>query len=599
MPNHNNYVWLFISNSERSNKKHLYTNLLNEILMKRNGGLKMKKSKRFLTLVMTLSMLTLSACGPDSSSNEGEINVSQGNDRSFTAFVKGQDYVSNLNEQQYWIDLAKEKKVDIKVTMVRGDEAWNNQKNALLTSGDVPDVFMGGGAIGSTEIATYKDLFLPLEDLIDKHAPNIARLFKEHPETKAMATNPDGHIYTLSGLQPLRPGNAPIMMINKQWLDKLGLKIPKTLDEFYNVLVAFRDGDPNGNGIKDEVPFDFYPALRYHQGVLSLIGAWGNYGVNNSNVLTFFDDKGKANFYGDSEDFKEFIQYIHKLYKDGLVSKEVLTSDASKYNSRLRNKKVPIVGANIGWTIGGSMDPDYADQYVAIKPLVAKDGVTPIWSADPFSLKYVNNTVSITQKCKNPEAVLEWLDGFYTEDYAVQAFWGSNGVGTKVTEKDGKKYYEQIIQGDQGADTSRYTLSLSSGGPLSVSSELESRITPPKQMQERLQQGSQIYENYWPKYANPISALKLTDADAKELSIIQTDLWSVVDTSWSKWVMKGGIEGEWDGYVAQLKKIGRNRMVEIYQKTFDNTAEKYGIKFFESNNYKSHFDFGYDVSYLK
>lgn len=47
-------------------------------------------------------------------------------------------------------------------------------------------------------------------------------------------------------------------MINKVWLDKLGLEVPTTLAELKEVLIAFRDGDPNGNGIQDEIPMDMY-----------------------------------------------------------------------------------------------------------------------------------------------------------------------------------------------------------------------------------------------------------------------------------------------------------------------------------------------------
>lgn len=546
------------------------------------------KNKKVASMVLSAVCICalLSGCGD-----------AEEESRKLTVLTRANSYAEPMDEQQFWIDLAKEKNVEIELTQIPGADAWDNQKNVVLSSGELPDILLAG-AVTNADVATYKEILMPMEDLIEEYAPNIKKAFEERPELKMISTSADGHIYTLTGLQPHRPGNAPILMINKQWLDELNLEIPHTLDEFYEVLVAFRDGDPNGNGIKDEIPFNFYPRLRYHQGVLTLIGAWGNYGCNNSNVLMFFDDEGKANFYGDSEDFKEFTKYIHKLYEEGLLSQEVLSADETKFTSLNRNKEVPVVGALIAWQIGSEFSSEFHDQYVAIKPLCVSENVTPIWACDPLVLQNNANTASITISCKNPQAAIEWLDGFYEEEYAVQAFWGSNGVGTEVTEENGEKHYTQIIQGDEGADTSRYTLSLSSWGPLYCSPELQTRITPPEQMQQRLQQGSQIYENYWPRLVNPISALSMTDEVSQELSIIQTDLWSVVDTQWSDWIVNGGIDEGWDKYVEELHKIGSDRMTEIYQEAFDSKVEEFGMETFYSDNYKSERDYGYDFSYL-
>lgn len=70
-----------------------------------------------------------------------------------------------------------------------------------------------------------------------------------------MVTNPDGHIYTLPGKKPLRPKGCDTPFINKAWLDRLGLEIPTTVDEWYEVLKAFKEQDANGNGDpNDEIP---------------------------------------------------------------------------------------------------------------------------------------------------------------------------------------------------------------------------------------------------------------------------------------------------------------------------------------------------------
>ena len=72
---------------------------------------------------------------------------------------------------------------------------------------------------------------------------------------RQMVTNPDGHIYTLPGKKPLRPKGCDTPFINKAWLDRLGLEMPTTVDEWYEVLKAFKEQDANGNGDpNDEIP---------------------------------------------------------------------------------------------------------------------------------------------------------------------------------------------------------------------------------------------------------------------------------------------------------------------------------------------------------
>ena len=97
-------------------------------------------------------------------------------------------------------------------------------------------------------------LFIALNDLIDQYCPNLKAEMAKRPGAEERITAPDGNIYSLPFLG--RSGNGWInSFINQPWLDKLGLEMPTTLDEFYEVLKAFKTQDPNGNGIADEIPY--------------------------------------------------------------------------------------------------------------------------------------------------------------------------------------------------------------------------------------------------------------------------------------------------------------------------------------------------------
>lgn len=87
---------------------------------------------------------------------------------------------------------------------------------------------------------------------------------------------PDGHIYSCPQLNKTEGNLIHHYWINKTWLDNLGLEAPTTVDELYDVLVAFRDNDPNGNGQKDEIPYCVVGKDYPHRMFYDLLGSWGS-----------------------------------------------------------------------------------------------------------------------------------------------------------------------------------------------------------------------------------------------------------------------------------------------------------------------------------
>ena len=140
--------------------------------------------------------------------------------------------------------------------------AWADMKNIMLASDDYPDVFYGP-TFTSDELLKYgqEGIFIDLKDYIYEYADNMKKLFEVVPEAEAGMYAPDGNIYSLVYFEPQPedwyPANClGFMQINRTWLKNLGLEMPSTLDELYNVLLAFKEQDANGNGDpNDEIPW--------------------------------------------------------------------------------------------------------------------------------------------------------------------------------------------------------------------------------------------------------------------------------------------------------------------------------------------------------
>src|SRR5690625_4293292 len=128
----------------------------------------------------------------------------------------------------------------------------------MLNTDEYPDAFHSVG-FNAQEIAKYGEqgIFVPIDDLLEEYAPNLTQLMEENPSIRSALTMPDGHIYSFPTLYD--PEFKSVLSgwklwINKDFLDALDIDEPKTLEEFYDYLVAVKENNPTGNGEGNEVP---------------------------------------------------------------------------------------------------------------------------------------------------------------------------------------------------------------------------------------------------------------------------------------------------------------------------------------------------------
>ncbi|WJH32955.1 extracellular solute-binding protein [Paenibacillus sp. CC-CFT747] len=187
----------------------------------------------------------------------------------------------NWNEVEIWKEYAKMTNVtvDWQLSPASDAAALTQKRNVLMASGDLPD-FFHTARFSTTDIANYgsQGLLIPLNDLIDKYAPNVKKLFETNPEVKKGLTMPDGKIYSLPTFYD--PSFRSVVIgsefwVNKKFLDALGMKEPTTTEEYYQYLKAVKTQDPNKNGKNDEIPFAASGVLGGIGIVDALKGAWG------------------------------------------------------------------------------------------------------------------------------------------------------------------------------------------------------------------------------------------------------------------------------------------------------------------------------------
>ena len=486
------------------------------------------------------------------------------------ALTKDVDEMPHLNA------FAEAAGVEIEWEQYRAD--FLEKKAVVLASGDVPDIFISGWfeTITDEDFVTFRGIYQPLEDLIPEHAPNVQRMFEEKPELKYLSIAADGHIYALPKYQRFWPKNQIRMMINKVWLDKLGLDVPETWDELYETLKLFKTADPNGNGKADEIPMDWAPGTGGFNATVLLSGfgiaAPYPYGTG------LYVDNGKVGNFFAIPEYKELVKFLHKCYKEGLVNPEVFTQDYTKYQAIGRGTdEVPIVGFTFGWEPEDRLGSRWAPQYITIPPLKPyKDYDGPIyWDFNYFDLNYGRNYIAMTTKCQHKEAATRFIDQFYSPEGGLQVIFGPLGDNIRKNE-DGS--YTILPPKDPNMDpgTWKWTSTLADAGPMYVSDDLVVELGSDMQALSRYDEPYKPYldkvsvDSIWP---GPF--VTYTRDETEELSDLWINLNGIMSNNYAKWISEGGVEEQWDAYIRELNRAGLQRWLQIQQAAYDRFMKEY------------------------
>ncbi|WP_261301586.1 extracellular solute-binding protein [Paenibacillus andongensis] len=212
-----------------------------------------------------------------------------------------------------------------------GGTAYLNQLNLKIASGEMPDLFLPNSGIENS--LAKNGAIADLTDLLPKYAPNLWEAIPKDMWDVVKANDPtgQGRIYYIPGMVDYGRYSG---MIRKDWLDKLGLQMPKTQDEYVKVLEAFRDKDPNGNGQKDELPTGGRQEARWMDQLFAMYGVAMFEGYPDWDMYD-----GKLTYSAVSPNMKSALEFISKLYKDGLIDKESLLNDKAKWDGKVAANK--------------------------------------------------------------------------------------------------------------------------------------------------------------------------------------------------------------------------------------------------------------------
>lgn len=382
----------------------------------------MRKLRSTVSIILAVAMTaSLAACGakpgaPADNSTAAERTTAQSTAaESASADGKNEDVVTldvffassrPLNEatdltRQYIRDT-----LGVDINLIQGDMANFNQQLALyISSGDMPDivlcdysVWMDYAKTGAwADLSPYLgDEYMDLMDYVGE-------------DWRYMTF--DDKIYGIPN--ELKVPSSHVTYIRQDWLDKLGLKTPTTLDEFTEVMRQFTFHDPDGNGKNDTYGLSAagYTYLSF------LMGAFGA----STERDYFLNEDGTITDNAISDEYKAALTYLRDIYSEGLIDPELFTCTYEQAMAKWGRNEMGILSA--WWSHGynaysrfdfGSLQPDAV--VTPILPPVGEDGKSGNLYSAPFS-----QVVGISYLCSEEEiaAAVKYMN-FQASDYGFR-----------------------------------------------------------------------------------------------------------------------------------------------------------------------------------
>jgi len=518
-----------------------------------------------------------------------------------TVFAGRDPNLTDLEKNQFteWY----EKLTNVHVQWEQVTVAEAQQKITLmLTSGSLPDVLMNS-QISKTQVFLYgaQGLLYPLNDLIDKYGLNFKKVLMNQEYVRDQVYAPDGKIYGLPRTdEAYHTTTDRRMWINVKWLNDLGLKMPVSTDDYYNVLKAFKTQDPNSNGKTDELPLVTYKGQTHMQG--SLLSAFVYTDIGNGEGAFLEVVNGKVNFVANTPAFQDGLEYLNKLYKENLMPPESFTMDVAQLLA-LGEASEQVLGS-VGAHNYTQFTKNYGEsgrylEYELMPPLKGPDGVrwavTRVYQANPTS--FVMNS-----KCKIPEVVIRWIDFFFSEEGYHNGNSGAEGlVWRKLQPGEVNKYLDLngkpalTVPIPRTGDLSLYdngknrkwgatvalnkTRALREGAGLYTLEDKDTATGTTKGLDWFLTYHEYRYKKWVEERHEPykkkelVLYLRYTEDQLKKNVEFQTNISNYVRESINKFITgEMNIASDWDAYVKELDKRGVADYVNMLQGVY--TASK-------------------------
>ncbi|MCK0473591.1 extracellular solute-binding protein [Halalkalibacter sp. APA_J-10(15)] len=328
--------------------------------------------------------------------------------------------------------------MDINLQLV-ANANYDDRFNVTLASGDLPHIMMASKSASFIN-AARDGAFWDITDYLDDY-DNLSQA----NDIVLNNISVDGRIY---GVYRARPLGRNAVTINKEWLDNLGLDIPQTIDEFYEVLRAFTYDDPNQSGEDDTygmVVSEWHGPWDVMQLWFDVPNVWG------------FDENGELQPDFMFDEYMDALNFFKKVYDEGLVNEDFAVMDSGQWFDPLVNGTAGVVVdvADQANRLQNQITENYTDDEIILDVFGAVEGPNGFRSK-PTPGYHGMLAISTTSVQTEDELrrVLQFLNDLNDEEPQNLSYNGIEGVHHEVvdgelvitSQQDGGELFDKEVR---------------------------------------------------------------------------------------------------------------------------------------------------------
>lgn len=442
----------------------------------------------------------------------------------------------------------------------------NVESDALgvyMAAGDWPDFFHHN--LDATYINDYGILggmFIDYNEYM-QYMPYLQDTFADYPELTKIVTETNGAIYQLPRLERSATTTQARVYYRTDVMEAAGLTMPTTTEEFYNVLVALKEYNKGAAPLIASV----YSGAYFEPLMYSCFGPSTNPDFED-------DDTGVVVFNRTSDQYRHFLEYMTRLYKEGLLHQEFLTMDGTTRLSlaseglgvfmdgtahSLVEKDFPSGNVDLG--VLAPMTSEYDDEQVVLGQLVGASGGFAINSASKH----------IVELC-------QMIDIFFAEDevvpgsgvYGIIGCYGPEGMMWQFSNEDKTQYEFILPEGYEGTTTNYQYEEMMYNNCGRVDVLANAVTSTPGNAQSRQLGFVANLLPYHDELVFPGNYLKFTEDEQYTLDSYYVDIKTYVEEMRSKFITGvADVATEWDAYCAQIEAMGIGEVLAVYQAAYD------------------------------
>ena len=457
--------------------------------------------------------------------------------------------VGNPGETEFAKEIAKRTGVEIEY-IDPGTAGEQDLKNRVASK-EMPDMvefdwmYFNGGPEKNMD----EGVIIPLNDLIDKHAPNFKKYLEENPEIDRAIKTDDGRYYCFPFIRSdkrLHIATGPVY--RRDWAKEAGLDAPETVADIEEILRAYK-----AQGVKNPLSVSVY----------SLTNFMGNFSTSSG---FYYDDKKNVIYGPTTDEYKFALETYAKWYKEGLLDKNFVSLDDATIKAQVLNDETGMT-----FTSGGGGLGSWLDIKEAIGEPFDMVGFTYTGLKEGEASKYHNldnpfpgyGSVAITSACKDPVAAVRYLDYGYSEEGHLLYNFGIEGVSYEKNDA-GECIFTDLINNNpngwtQASAMSYYIRSSTQGPFIQDKGYIDQFYRRPNQ-QDSLDAWIADYDEV-KKYRLPSYAL--TGEEDVEYAELMFDVDDYVSKERFKFITGERSFGEWGAYVKKVNELGAKRATEI------------------------------------